>query len=73
MLPAPIRVPSQWPLARSVTSDANDNNENDMIPGAMHRSPGSYLTAEENPWKTSAMRPSMKAVRPVITSNGVFP
>jgi hypothetical protein len=48
---APIRVPSQRPLApnvTSVTSIANDNGENEMIVGAVHRSPGICLTAEEN-------------------------
>ena len=43
-----------------------------MILRAVHRSPGICLTAEENPRKTSARRPSDEgAVRPVIASNGV--
>ena len=46
--PAPVRVPSQRPLARSV---ANDKGNNEMILGAVHRSPGICLTAEENPRK----------------------
>ena len=37
----------------------------------MHRSPGIYLTAEEIPVKNST-RPSMKALRPVIASNGAY-
>ena len=37
-----------------------------MIPGAVHRSPGNCLTAEENHGK-----PLMKAVQPFIASNGV--
>ena len=48
---APVRVPSQRPLAPSVTavtSVANDNDDNDMILGAVHRSPGICLTAKEN-------------------------
>ena len=52
--PAPVRVPSQRPLApsvASVTSVANDIGDNEMILGAGHRSPGMYLTAEENPRK----------------------
>ena len=52
--PAPVRVPSQRLLApsvTSVTSVANDKGENEMIPGAVHRSPGICLTAEENPGK----------------------
>ena len=49
--PAPVRVPSQRPFALSVTSVANDKGENDMIPGAVYRSPGICLTADENPGK----------------------
>ena len=38
----------------------------------MHISPGICLTAEENPKKTSARRPSDEgAVQPVIASNGI--
>ena len=47
--PAPVRVPSQGPLApsvASVTSVANDKGDNEMILGAVHRSPSIYLTAE---------------------------
>ena len=53
--PAPVRVPSQRPLApsvKSVTSVATDKGDNEMIPGAVHRSPGICLTAQENPGKT---------------------
>ena len=49
--PAPVRVPSQRPLApsvASVTSVANDKGDNEIILGAVHRSPGICLTAEEN-------------------------
>ena len=52
--PAPVRVPSQRPLASSVasvTSVANDKGDNEIILGAVHRSPGICLTAEENPRK----------------------
>ena len=52
--PAPVRVPSQKLLApsvASVTSVANDKGDNEMILGAVHRSPGICLTAEENPRK----------------------
>ena len=63
---APVQVPSQWPLAPSVTSVtfvANDKEDNEMILGAVHRSSGIYLTAR---------RPSDEgAVRPVIASNVV--
>ena len=50
--PAPVRVPSQRPLAPSVSSVksvTNDKGDNEMILGAVHRSPGICLTAEENP------------------------
>ena len=47
--PAPVRVPSQMPLAPSVASVANDKGDNEMILGAEHRSPGIWLTAKENP------------------------
>ena len=49
--PVPVRVPSQRPLAPSVTpvtSVANDKGDNEMILGAVHRSPSICLTAEEN-------------------------
>ena len=52
--PVPVRVPSQMPLAPSVSSVksvANDKGDNEMILGAVHRSPGICLTAEENPIK----------------------
>ena len=51
MSPAPVRVPSQRPLApsvTSVTSVANNKGDNEMILGAVHKSPGICLTAEEN-------------------------
>ena len=51
--PAPVRVPSQRPLAptvASVTSVTNDKGE--MILGAVDRSPDICLTGEENPRKT---------------------
>ena len=46
--PAPVRVPSQRPLApsvASVTSIADDKGDNEMILGAVHRSPGICLKA----------------------------
>ena len=52
--PAPVRVPSQKPLAPSVASVmsvANDKDDNAIILGAVHRFPGICLTAEENPRK----------------------
>ena len=47
--------------------------ENEMISGAVHRYPGIYLTVEENSGKIQLGDNMMKAVRPVITSNGVLP
>jgi hypothetical protein len=55
MPPAPVRVPSQRPLApsfTSVTSVVNDKGDNEMILGAVRRSPGICLTAEEKPGKS---------------------
>ena len=75
MPPAPLLVPIQRPLApsvASVTSVANGKGDNEIILGAVHRSPYIFLTAEEKSQKTSARRPSDEgAVRPVIASNGV--
>ena len=50
--PAPVRVPSQRPLAPSVASAtlvANDKDDNEMILGAVHISPCICLTTEKNP------------------------
>jgi hypothetical protein len=50
----PVRVPSQRPLApsvASVTSVANDKDDDEMILGAVHISPAICLAAEENPRK----------------------
>ena len=49
--PSSVRVPSQRPLALSVASVVYDKGDNEMIPGAVHRSPGICLRAEENPRK----------------------
>ena len=57
--PAPVRVPSQRPLAPSVTpitSIVNDKGDSEMILGAVHRSPGICLTDEENPRKPQLMK-----------------
>ena len=71
--PASVQVPNQRSLAPNVTSvslTANDIGDIDMIPGTVHRSPGIYLTTEENPAKPQLVERMMKAIRPVITSNG---
>ena len=52
--PAPVRAPSQRPLAPSatlVTSVANDKGDNEMILEAVHRTSGICITAVENPRK----------------------
>ena len=36
----------------SVTSVTNDKGDNEMIMGAVHKSPGICITAEENPRKS---------------------
>ena len=44
--PAPVWVPSQLsllPIITSVTLLANDNSDIEVIPGAVHRSPGIYF------------------------------
>ena len=68
----PVRVPIQRLLApsvASVSSVANDKGDNEMILRAVHRSPGIYFTAEENPIKPQLGDRLMKG--PVIASNGV--
>ena len=45
---APVRVPTQRPLAPSVALVANNKGDTEMILEAVHRSPGIYFTAEEN-------------------------
>ena len=44
-----FQVPNQRPLVPSVTSVTNDEGDNEMIPEAVHRSPGIFLAAEESP------------------------
>ena len=58
-------APSQRPLAPSVasiTSVANDKDNNEMIPGAEHRSPGICLKVEENPGKPQLGNRLMKGL-----------
>jgi hypothetical protein len=55
MSPAPVQVLSKRSPASSVTSVMlviNDKDNNEMILGAVHRSPGICLTAEANPGKS---------------------
>ena len=60
---APVWVPSQRPLAPSdvsVTSVANDKGDNEMILGAVHKSPGHCLIAEETLRNPQLEDPLMK-------------
>ena len=38
-------------MARQSVLSANDGGDNEMTPGAVHRSPGICLRSEENPGK----------------------
>ena len=70
--PAPVQVPCQGPLAPSVTSVmsvADDKGDNQMILGAQISWHLPYSL--EKPQNTSTRRSSMKAVRPVMASNGL--
>ena len=49
----PVQVPIQRPLAPRVTSVANDKDDNEMIPRAVHRSPGIYLMVRKAPGNRS--------------------
>ena len=55
--PVPLQVSSQRPLAQSVTSassvtnDKDDMDDNEMIPGAVHRYPDINFIAEKTPGK----------------------
>ena len=70
----PIRVPNQRSLApsvASVTSVANDKGHNEMILGAVHRSLGICLTAEENPRKPKLGERLMKRLCKVDGGSGL--
>ena len=56
----------------SVTSVANDKGDNEMILGAVHRSPGICLTAEENPRKSQLGDRLMKGLCDQSTSQMGF-
>ena len=65
------------PECRSVMLVANDKGDSEMIPGAVHRSPGICRTAEEYPAKPQVGDRLMKAVHLVIAccpwSHGLWP
>ena len=58
-------------LSRVSRQSANNKRDNEIIPGDVHRSPWIYPSVEENPWKYQLGDRLLKAVRPVIASNGV--
>jgi hypothetical protein len=58
-------------LAQASHLLANDKGDNEVKPGAVHRSTGIYFMAEENPRKSQLGDNLMKAVRPVSFSNEV--
>ena len=58
-------------LSRQSRLSANDKDDSEMIPGAVPKSQGIFLAAEENPGKPQLGNRVMKAVRPAIASNGV--
>ena len=65
-----IEVIAKGHLPRvSYPSVANDKGDNEIISGAVRRSSGIYLTAEETPGKSQLGDRLMKAERPVIASN----
>ena len=71
---AHLRFPIKRLLARVSRQShrlANDKNDNEANPGAVHGSPGIYLTVGEDPSKYHLGDRSMGAMRPVIALNGV--
>jgi hypothetical protein len=58
-------------LPRMSRPSANYKGDNEVKPGAVHRSTGICFTAEDNPGKSQLGDPLIKAARPVIASNGV--
>ena len=72
--PAPVRVANNDHLprvSRQSRRSSNDKGNNEVIPVIVRRSPGIYLTAEENTGKPHLRESLMKAVRPFIALNGV--
>ena len=71
--PDPVRISAQRLLAPSVTSAmsvADDKGDNEIVLRAVPRSPGICFMADETPYKTQLGDCLVKAVRPVVTSNG---
>ena len=63
---------SSCPFSKQNANDTdNDKGDNELITGAVHRSPDIYLTAEEALGKHELGDRLVKDVQPVIASNGV--
>ena len=58
-------------VSRQSHLSANDNGDNEMTQKAVHRFASICLAAEENPGKPHLGDSKLKAVRPVVVSNGV--
>ena len=56
-------------MQRVSRQSANDKGDNEVKSGAVHRSPGICLTAEENPEKTSARRRSDELCKTIYRLN----
>ena len=59
-------------VSRQSLLSSNVKGDNKIKSGAVHRSSGIYFWAEENPRRSQLGDRLMKAVRPVIASNGVL-
>ena len=60
-------------MPRQSRLSTNNKGDNEMISGAVLRPPGVYIIAEENPDKTSAMRPTIKDVTNHLLKWGPLP
>ena len=59
------------PRASHKSRLSTNNDDNMAKPGVVYRSPGIFLTAEENLGKSQLGDGLMKSMRPVIASNGI--
>ena len=57
--PAPVYVPSDY-LPQVLPLLANAKGDNEVKPGAVHISPGIYLTPEDNLWEGYATNHCLK-------------
>ena len=58
-------------VSRQSRLSANYKGDNEMVPGAVHISPGIYIKTENNPGKHQLGDRLMTAVRSIIASNGL--